>query len=144
MSKPYKPKLAQEADKAPLQAINSDNSENLTDPIAPEVTSQEPDAHDQLVEKALENPDVQAAYDAQAKEFSVLEEKLKQQLEVETKAPAFPKRIKMLTDFRIEYPLPCRRDASMSLRFKKDQEVTDKYIIKHLLQNPASPIAIEE
>jgi hypothetical protein len=141
MSKPNKPRLTQEADKAPLQAINS---ENLTDPIAPEAAPQEPDAHDQLVEKALESPVVQAACDEQGKELSTPEESLEQQPEVETKAPAFPKRIKMLTDFRIEYPLPCRRDASMSLRFKKDQEVTDKYIIKHLLQNPASPIVIEE
>jgi hypothetical protein len=55
-----------------------------------------------------------------------------------------PTRIQMTKDFRIEYPLPCRRDTSMSLTLKAGQEITDKFMIKHLLTNVDAPFIIKQ
>jgi hypothetical protein len=55
-----------------------------------------------------------------------------------------PTVIQMVKDFRVECPLPCRRDTSMSMRLKAGQIIKDKYLIKHLLNNPESPFVIKE
>jgi hypothetical protein len=103
--------------------------------------TRENNSHDQLVEKALENPGVKAAYDELEEEFTELEKNLKKQMEIEAAAPSIPKKIQMLKNFRIEIPLAGRSDVSMGLSLKKDQEITDKRIIKHLLNSDALFIA---
>ena len=60
------------------------------------------------------------------------------------KAPEFPTRLKMTKNFRVEYPLPGRLDASMRLSFVAGQEITDKNVIKHLLLNPHAPFVVKE
>jgi hypothetical protein len=48
-----------------------------------------------------------------------------------------PEKLQMLKNFRIEMPLPGRSDVFLSLALKKDQEITDKRIIKQLLKSDA-------
>jgi hypothetical protein len=64
--------------------------------------------------------------------------------EAEIASPKVPEKIKMLKNFRIEYPLPCRRDTSMCMRLKENQIITDKYLIKYLSQNPSAPFIVIE
>lgn len=63
---------------------------------------------------------------------------------VATSEPQFPRVLKMLKKFKIEYPLPYRRDESMRLTLKEGQEITDQYMIKYLMKNPEAPFVIKE
>lgn len=74
----------------------------------------------------------------------VAQEKAPDAKKVAVKKKPEPTSILMLKDFRIEYPLPCRRDASMILTLKAGQEITDKFMIKHLLTNPEAPFIVQK
>jgi hypothetical protein len=56
--------------------------------------------------------------------------------------PAIPKRIKILKNFRIEMPLAGRKDISLTLSLKKDQEISDPKVIKHVLKSDAQFIVL--
>jgi hypothetical protein len=123
---------------------------DANDASTEELSTQELDTHEQLVEKALQNPAVQAAYDEQEEEFNALEEKLRQQSgitasaldEAEIAPPEVPVKIKILKNFRIEMPLPGRKDVSVTLSLKKDQEISDPKVIKHVLKSDAQFIVL--
>lgn len=72
------------------------------------------------------------------------EEPAKKENAKKAKQKKIPTIIEMTKDFRIQYPLPCRRDASMLLKLNAGEEITDKFVIEHLLSNPDAPFIIKQ
>lgn len=101
------------------------------------LTDQENNAHEQLIEKDLQNSDATLAFDA-AEESTELE------AENKIEDAPFPRAIKMLKKFRFQYPLPSRRDASMMLTLKVGQEIRDPLLIGYLLKSSDAPFTITE
>lgn len=69
-------------------------------------------------------------------------EKPSEQEEIKFAKDVVPKAIKMLEKFRVQYPLPSRRDVSMMLSLKAGQEITDRHLIQYLIKSNAPFVAI--
>jgi hypothetical protein len=124
-------------------ARRSQNSKNHHEEIkdsAPALTEESatPEEHQsentEPPEETVETDEAVATDDA-----ALLPEILAESVAQQESAPSseLPAKLKMLKNFRIEMPLPGRSDAFISLVLKKDQEITDTRIIKHLLKSDA-------
>jgi hypothetical protein len=89
-------------------------------------------------------PSVTTGPTEQVKEPEASADEIQVQVEVQTIDPAKPLIIQMMTDLRIEYPLPGRRDVTMRMHLKEGQVITDKHLIQHLMKAKEVPFIVKE